>query len=527
MSEVEAVASTNRKPKRALILAGGGMKVAWQAGVLQVLLEEARQADGSRLEFDIYDAASGGVFQLAMLCQGMSGHKIADNWRNVRPLRAVGINWSELPKLLWAESLLTLDNLEKNTWTGWGLDFEKIRDSRLDAGFNVYNFSEQRLEIRTPQEMDESWLRACVSLPVWFPKVKIADKSYIDSVFATDANLERAIEAGADELWVVWTVSELGEWRQGFLADYFQIIEASADSRYRDIRARIDRSNNSCRNHEHGEWNRQICVKEIKGEVPLHYLFDLSRDRFAYAVNMGVDAARTWCRANGYRVSPRPSNGHTDSTALSFTEEMQGTIAAGAAFFTPSHAADRAHSGISLNVTINIDNLIDYIQTPGEWASVTGWVSSPYFCGERRIREGRFTHFWLRDTGPDHTPNPLEKRMLYRLCFPDEHGDPLTLIGDKWIRNSKKSTLWHDTTTMYATVYRGEHLDATPPEDVPPLYTGVLHISLIGFLRQMATMRVQPALGEGRFAALTRFGLFFFGGLWDVYGRHVLDYGPW
>ena len=48
--------------RRSLILAGGGLKVALQAGVLQVWLDEAG------LEFDHVDGASGGVFNLAMLC---------------------------------------------------------------------------------------------------------------------------------------------------------------------------------------------------------------------------------------------------------------------------------------------------------------------------------------------------------------------------------------------------------------------------------------------------------------------------
>ena len=41
--------------KRSLILAGGGIKVSFQAGVLQVWLDEAE------LEFDHVDGASGGV----------------------------------------------------------------------------------------------------------------------------------------------------------------------------------------------------------------------------------------------------------------------------------------------------------------------------------------------------------------------------------------------------------------------------------------------------------------------------------
>ena len=67
--------------KRSLILAGGGMKVGWQAGVLQVLLDEAN------LKFDHIDAASGGVFNLAMLLSGKSATQIAETWGNTSPLR--------------------------------------------------------------------------------------------------------------------------------------------------------------------------------------------------------------------------------------------------------------------------------------------------------------------------------------------------------------------------------------------------------------------------------------------------------
>jgi predicted patatin/cPLA2 family phospholipase len=70
MSEV-----TNHRMKRSLILAGSGMKVAFQAGVLQVWLDEAR-LDGVPLTFDHADGASGGTLNLAMYCQGMSATQI-------------------------------------------------------------------------------------------------------------------------------------------------------------------------------------------------------------------------------------------------------------------------------------------------------------------------------------------------------------------------------------------------------------------------------------------------------------------
>ena len=102
---------------RALILAGGGLKVAFQAGVLQVWLDEAK------LTFSHADGRSGGTFNLAMYCQHMSGRQIADNWRNLRPLKGVSPNWRQYLKGPYASSLLTLDGYRRHVfpaggWTG-------------------------------------------------------------------------------------------------------------------------------------------------------------------------------------------------------------------------------------------------------------------------------------------------------------------------------------------------------------------------------------------------------------------------
>jgi len=59
-----------------LVLAGGGIKVGFQAGVLQVWLDEAG------LTFDHAAGASrGGCLNLVMYYQGMTGAPMADNWR--------------------------------------------------------------------------------------------------------------------------------------------------------------------------------------------------------------------------------------------------------------------------------------------------------------------------------------------------------------------------------------------------------------------------------------------------------------
>ena len=81
--------------------------------------------------------------------------------------------------------------------------------------------------------MDEDRLVSAVSLPMWFPPVKINGDNYIDAVYITDANVEEAvIGRSADEIWAIWTVSTRDEWRPGFVAQYFHIIEAAADTNF-------------------------------------------------------------------------------------------------------------------------------------------------------------------------------------------------------------------------------------------------------------------------------------------------------
>src|SRR6188474_2676771 len=102
---------------RSLILAGGGLKVCYQAGVMQVWLDEAG------LTFDHADGASGGTFNQAMYCQGMTGQQIADNWRNMRPTDIIDFDPKTLLKLPNAPSIATLDNLRHKVFPAWGLDF--------------------------------------------------------------------------------------------------------------------------------------------------------------------------------------------------------------------------------------------------------------------------------------------------------------------------------------------------------------------------------------------------------------------
>lgn len=286
--------------KRSLILAGGGLKVAYQAGVLQVWLDEAE------LIFDHADGASGGVFNLVQYCQGLSGTQIADNWRNFPVLSLVSLNWRQYVKLFWAESLFSYDKFRKTVLRDrWKLDWGKIRSSDRIGTFSAYDFTKNQLIVRTQDQLDEDFLVACVTLPMWFAPVTIGKDRYIDAVYVTDANLTEAIYRGADELWIIWTVSQKGLWKGGFINTYFQIIETSANGHLRRDLDRIKANNDAIANGSGGEFGRPIKVEMLAAEVPLHYLINFKSSDFTAAVEQGVADARAWCRDRGLPLKTR------------------------------------------------------------------------------------------------------------------------------------------------------------------------------------------------------------------------------
>ncbi|MDJ0615453.1 MAG: patatin-like phospholipase family protein [Calothrix sp. MO_192.B10] len=511
MNQVEQ----SKPKKRSLIMAGGGLKVALQAGVLQVWLDEVG------LKFDHADGASGGVFNLAMYCQGMSGTQIANNWRNIPILQGMSFNWMQYPKLLYARSILTMDKFRQNVFSAWGLDWEKIRAWKGEATFNVYNFTKHQLEVLTPAQMNEDLLVACGSLPIWFPPVEVNDNLYIDAVYLTDANLMEAIRRGADELWIIWTVSERSEWRDGFIANYFQIIETSANGHFRQDIRRIEANNTAIANGGSGEFGRHIELKILSAEVPLHYLINLSSDRFAESVNRGVELARQWCQEQGIVSSnhgdiPPPS---AVVNKISFTEQMKGYINFSESDYEQGFKAQEKRSYLMVRLTIKIDDVERFITQPQHDAAVEGYIECEPLGGQLAVQSGSFNLFV--DEG-----DPTHKHMLYRLYFQDQSGNPLTLTGFKDVKDDPGFDLWSDTSTLYTRLLSG-HI--TPEEEAQAEIkaAGIIRIHLPDFVKQLTTFRTEGSNIAARTSALTRFGIFFLGKLWDVYGNQVLLYGPY
>lgn len=504
-----------RPPRRSLILAGGGYKVAFQAGVLQVWLDEAG------LEFDHGDGASGGNLNLAMWCQGMSGTQIADNWRHLPPRLGIGFNWREWPKLIYADSLLTLDRFRRNVLPHWGIDWAQIRATKRAATFNVYDFRAHELLPLAAAEMDEEMLMASISIPLWFPPVHRRDRTYLDAVFLTDANLEEAIARGADELWVIWTVSEQSRWRAGFVGNYFGIIETVANGNFRRSLKRIEASNSEIAAGRQGEYGRHIEVRILRSEVPIHYLAILGSDRVRHCVERGVAEARRWCAEQGIALRAlTPTVASRDGTALTFSEVMKGHVGVGQAEHQSGWAAGRrAGTELAVHLDVSIRQMRRFVADPQHEGSIQGVIECPALGGRLPVERGTFNLFVDRG-------DPGRKEMRYRLLARGPAGQPLTLFGFKMAHDDPGLDLWSDTSTLYIQVLRG-HIEREEDQvGAEVMAAGIIRIHPLDLLKQLTTVRVRGAGSLERAGVVAQFGRFFFGRLWDVYGQRVLTSAP-
>jgi predicted acylesterase/phospholipase RssA len=482
--------------KRSLIMAGGGLKVAYQAGVRQVWLDEAG------LTFDHADGASGGVFNLVRYCQGATGTEIADGWRDFPVLGSISLNWRQYLRLFAAESLLTYEGFRQRVLRGrWQLDWQKIRASPKLGTFNAYNFSRNLLVTRTQDQIDEDYLVACVSLPMWFPPVTIAGDRFIDAVYLTDANLLEAIARGADELWIIWTVSRKAVWKGGFINEYFQIIETSANGRLKLDLERIEANNAEIARGGRGEFGRPIKVEMLAAEVPLHYLINFSSADFTAAVEQGIADARAWCSARGIPLKTPPQGG---LLAVTFQEVMQGPFALGAT--QPEQAAQQGTTtAMTMHASIRIDDLDRFLNEPAHAGSLGGTIDFAPFGAGIPVTAGTFN--LLEQTAP-HL-----KEFIYQLQFQHD-GKTYYFDGRKYVRDDGE--LWNDTTTLYVTLREGRD------DSGPVVGAGILTLNASDFIRTLGSIRVHNArTAADSLAALERFAKFFLGELWDTYGIHL------
>jgi predicted acylesterase/phospholipase RssA len=371
-------------PRRSLVLAGGGMRVAWQAGVLRAL-EEAG------LIFAHADGTSGGTINLAMLLSGHSPPEMCQRWRTLRVRDfASPLSLREYLRAPHLPALGDADGIVGKVFPHLGIEVERIHEARGITGtFNVCNHSTKTLESIEHPEIELELLVAGISLPVLMPAVRRNSSLYTDPVWIKDANLTGAVKRGAEELWIVWCIGNTPEYRDGPFNQYVHMIEQSANGALFEEFDRIRVLNDEIRHGRSQYGQRRPVVAHVitpRYPLPLDPDFYLGRIDAATLIAMGYRDARAYLAEidaeGGVPLTPAATRMEQPGLGVIWRERHVGQLAALAA-----SGARAAHARLTIELAVEIADAGSFIAGPRRSGRLVGRLDDP-LVGDVLLRDG-------------------------------------------------------------------------------------------------------------------------------------------
>ena len=209
---------------------------------------------------------------------------------------------------------------------------------------------------------------------------------------------------------------------------------------------------------------------------------------------------------------PADQETHQRKIGVEFTEKMKGYFTEGSHknYQEGYDQGKIAKRNLEFTLTISSNDLDGMLADPNHAARLYGTVSCPTLSPQAlEATAGRFTLF---DVDPDEADT---RRMTYEMRLLSREGESYYFTGFKRVHNDHRMGLdiWSDTTTLYTTLYKGNDTSA------PILGSGILKIAALDFAKQMTTMIITNAPNEAeRLASFVKFGKFFTGSLWEIFG---------
>ena len=491
-AERPAAEGGEREPRRALILAGGGMRVAWQAGAIRALAEAGHS-------FVHADGTSGGIINLAMLLSGLSPEEMCRRWETLDvhdfaspiPLADYLASPGELMALGDA------DGLRDKVFPHLGIDVERVNAGLpgMTATFNLGNFSDKTSVAVEHHAVDLDLLVAGVSLPIFMPPVVKEGVTWTDAVWIKDANLLEAVRRGADELWLLWCIGNTGRYQAGLLEQYVHMIELSANGALFGELEQIAERNRALEAVQEAVTERPVRVHVVKPEYPLPLDPDyyLGRIDARTLVAMGYRDAHAYLaamRPEGVPLDPNATKMRDPGLGLRFRERLSGTLA----------MAGGSRHDLALDLTVEIADVEGFAAAPARGAPLAGRLHSQQW-GERLLTGGRFRMERAAE----------ETRLVYEARFVHE-GRSYRLVGDKTLRDDPGPDLWGDITTLEATLLE------QPAPDSPGVQRGAALLRLDGVRQLVSSFEPVNAHGhDERRRAVHAFGRLLLGELWKLY----------
>ncbi len=498
-------------PKRSLVIAGGGMRVAYQAGVIRALAEAG-------LCFHHADGTSGGTINLAMLMSGLSPNALCRRWQsvNVRDF----VSFVPPHEYLQAHDMLAMgdaDGIINKIFPHLGIDLDKINRAQGVAGtFNVCNYTRKTNEVVNHQQLTLDLLVAGISLPIFMPPVVIDQQIYTDSVWIKDANLMEAVKRGADEIWLIWCIANTGHYATGAFAQYVHMIELSANGalfeefdRIKEINARIVAGDSP-----YGQQQPiRLHVLKPKHPLPLDPDLYLGRIDSATLISMGYADTKNYLSTLdplGLPFEPEVTQmQETTTLGVHFRETMAGGFVLDETDPTLGAQKGKAQGcELAMHATIDIHDIQGFVTDPNHLGRIHGTLDFTPFGEGIPASHGAFNLF-------SPTDDPAMKLMIYELGFTHE-GQDYYLAGKKTVKDDPGFDLWTDTTTLYTTLHKGRDAGG------PVVGAGVLSLGIKELMKLVSTLRATNAdnMGE-KMQAFATFGKFFMGELWDSYAKFV------
>ena len=195
--------SIEEKPRRALVLSGGGSKGAFEVGVLQRLMGD------EQLDYDLLCGTSVGAINAAYLAQTPLGRpreaavKLRALWDTVSTEK-VHKRWFPFgnAEAFWKTSVYDSEPLHK--WIRAGLDVRAVRASGRRLRIVSVSLGTGETFVANEQSPDlPEWVIASSAFPVMLTPASIGGDLWTDGGLRNVTPLGEAIRAGADDIDVV------------------------------------------------------------------------------------------------------------------------------------------------------------------------------------------------------------------------------------------------------------------------------------------------------------------------------------